>query len=283
MTNENKQQDRLQEIDELLFECQRHGLSKVSVSYAQLKALRAENLARTLPEIERLRTEQTHNRKVIAQHEDHIFRLQTELTEARRQIDKARKQEPFAWGITDKNKAVSLTFSKGFADHWKKDHPSLKVYDFYTAPVPAQPAENDKFDECLRSLVRQVALLMDDCEEHEDGIITIDCDISQGFLRRIYDLLDALEDAGCDLMEPPTFAIPPQPAVPDELRARFNAICDAEDPRLITTLTLLCDVWEAYTGEPALLAASKDKPESIHPRGLVLTQDTERGNFRKKL
>lgn len=41
MTNENKQQERLREIDELLFECQRHNIPAISVSYAQLKALRA--------------------------------------------------------------------------------------------------------------------------------------------------------------------------------------------------------------------------------------------------
>ena len=58
--------------------------------------------------------------------------------------------------------------------------------------------DDNKFNPCLNSLVRQVALMMDDCEEHADGSITIDCDISQGFLSRIYDLLNALEDAGYD-------------------------------------------------------------------------------------
>lgn len=60
---------------------------------------------------------------------------------------------------------------------------------------------DDKFNPCLNSLVRQVTLMMDDCEEHADGSITIDCDISQGFLRRIYDLLSALEDGGYDAMQ----------------------------------------------------------------------------------
>jgi hypothetical protein len=40
-SNENKQQDRLCEIDELLFECQRHNIPAISMTYAQLKALRA--------------------------------------------------------------------------------------------------------------------------------------------------------------------------------------------------------------------------------------------------
>ena len=40
-SNENKQQDRIREIDELLFECQRHNIPAISVTYAQLKALRA--------------------------------------------------------------------------------------------------------------------------------------------------------------------------------------------------------------------------------------------------
>lgn len=61
---------------------------------------------------------------------------------------------------------------------------------------------NGKHTACVNDLVRQVALMMDDCEQHADGRITIDCDISQGFLRRIYDLLIALEDSGYDAIEP---------------------------------------------------------------------------------
>jgi hypothetical protein len=68
------------------------------------------------------------------------------------------------------------------------------------AAAPAQPAP-DKYAPCLNSLVRQVALMMEDCEEHADGRVTIDNDISQGFLRRIYDLLNVLEDCGYDAME----------------------------------------------------------------------------------
>lgn len=67
---------------------------------------------------------------------------------------------------------------------------------------PYCKVSGNKFNTCLSSLVRQVALMMDDCEEHEDGSITIDCDISQGFLRRIYDLLSALEDGGYDAINP---------------------------------------------------------------------------------
>jgi len=119
------------------------------------------------------------------------------------------------------------------------------------APVPAQPAaakgsthcdecgcdwldnglnpvgcpyckrNDDKFNPCLNDLVRQVALMMDDCEEHADGTVTIDCDISQGFLRRIYDLLNALEDCGYD-------AIDEQPAVVPEAVASIPVTPDVE-------------------------------------------------------
>ena len=50
------------------------------------------------------------------------------------------------------------------------------------------------YAKCLRDVVKQVVLMMDDCEEHADGRITIDCDTgADGFLRRIHDLLNALE------------------------------------------------------------------------------------------
>ena len=41
------QAKRLDEIDELLRECQRHGMSRISVSYAQLMAMRAETIEAT--------------------------------------------------------------------------------------------------------------------------------------------------------------------------------------------------------------------------------------------
>ena len=51
----------------------------------------------------------------------------------------------------------------------------------------------DAYQKCLRDVVKQLVLMMDDCEEHAGGRITIDNDSSEGFLRRIYDLLNALE------------------------------------------------------------------------------------------
>lgn len=120
------------------------------------------------------------------------------------------------------------------------------------APVPAQPAaakgsthcdecgcdwldnglnpvgcpyckrNDDKFNPCLNDLVRQVALMMDDCEEHADGSISIDCDISQGFLRRIYDLLNALEDCGYDAIEPKPAAVPEAVAKASKLLRAHN-------------------------------------------------------------
>ena len=60
-----------------------------------------------------------------------VRELRKELARVRALVEGA---EPIAWAITDETKAVSITFSKGFADHWKTDHPELKTYDFYARP-----------------------------------------------------------------------------------------------------------------------------------------------------
>jgi len=165
--------------------------------------------------------------------------LTQKLAEARRLLDDARAQKPL-------NESIRIVLREALMDGDRYtpqvlvnlDRALSKMRPLYAAPVPAQPAaakgsthcdecgcdwldnglnpvgcpyckrNDDKFNPCLNSLVRQVALMMDDCEEHADGTITIDCDISQGFLRRIYDLLSALEDGGYDAIEPQPAAVP---------------------------------------------------------------------------
>lgn len=56
MSEHALQAQRLREIDDLLAECQRHGIPGVMVSYAQLRALRA-GIAGPVAEVERLTAE----------------------------------------------------------------------------------------------------------------------------------------------------------------------------------------------------------------------------------
>ena len=82
-----------------------------------------------------------------------------------------------------------------------KFYPCTDCSDAMAAPKPAASSVPDAVakagsaqQQCLRDVMKQLVLMMDDCEEHADGRITIDCDHgAEHFLRRIYDLLNALE------------------------------------------------------------------------------------------
>lgn len=101
---------------------------------------------------------------------------------------------------------------------------TLEVLALLNEYEAAQPVAQNAYRRCVADLVRQVALMMDDCEEHADGRITIDCDISQGFLRRIYDLLSALEDCGYDAMEAQPSVVPEWVSVKDRQPPRYEPV-----------------------------------------------------------
>lgn len=152
-------------------------------------------------EIDRLRAELEAADCRATEYVNALAYLRAELTEARCALDEARQNgnalPPVIFNATVPQPAVDKgsTHCANCGCDW---------LDNGLNPVgcPYCKRNDDKFNPCLNSLVRQVALMMDDCEEHADGSITIDCDISQGFLRRIYDLLVALEDCGYDAIEP---------------------------------------------------------------------------------
>jgi len=97
----------------------------------EIDALKAER-ATILSENEALKN--ARNRDGILKERDHWSRR---AEKAESELEAARKQEPFAWGIVTPDGVRSAAVLNNH-EKYKRDYPELTVIPLYASPVPAQ-------------------------------------------------------------------------------------------------------------------------------------------------